>query len=640
MAIPFLNNINLSDNELQNAKLHVTSTAPTAAAAQVYFDSTPSDLTAKYYSNSTDLWVSLKEYSFPTGTYVTGAVTGTTPKPIITFDLNAVDGTAAAGERYLTKSNTWAEVSGISGTTYDLEGVGSANGTAGVRLSGSDATNDDVLIVGAGTTTVTRSGNTLTVTSNDQFDGTVTSVGASTTGDALDVAVTNPTTTPDLDFTWAGTASQYVDGAGDLQTFPTIPTVPTNIVETFSNNNTGTYVAYGVTNSSATGNVNIGEVDLTATDGTAIAGERYLTKSNTWATVASIPGTYNWSIAADSGGETIISGETVNFIGGTNVTTSYNSASNTLTINSTDQFTGTLTGITEGPGITVTPSATSPTVAVDYLGSDNYLLEAGAATVADSDDIINFSDDTDSNVKKTTLGTIPVDSLTLVKNYIDSSVSGGVYYQGGYDPTTDLTSPGNYGLQTPPNPNIIEIGWMYTVTADGTFFGEQVRVGDVLIAEIDAPTSLSDWTTVQNNIDLATSLVVGLGNVVPGSSNTVTAPYSSGTATLDVVNSTPSQKGAVIVDAGTGISVAYSNGTATVTNTQTNSANTYAETITDTDLTIDHNLGTKDVIVQLYDVTTDETVYADVERISTSRIGVTFSATPTNDVRVLVQKIG
>ena len=472
MAIPFLNNITLNNNEIQNVRLQNAGNPPlNSGPGQIYFDTTAGDETAKYYSNLTDEFVSLKEYSFPAGTYVAPTVTGTTPKPIITFDLNAVDGTAAAGERYLTKSNTWAEVSGISGTTYDLEGVGSTNGTAGVRLSGSDATNDDVLIVGAGTTTVTRTGNTLTVTSNDQF-------------------------------------------------------------------------------------------------------------------------------------------------------------------------TGTLTGITEGPGITVTPSATSPTVAVDYLGSDNYLLEAGAATVASSEDIINFSDDSDSNVKKTTLGTIPVDSLTLVKNYIDSSVSGGVYYQGGYDPTTDLTSPGNYGLQTPPNPNIIEIGWMYTVTADGTFFGEQVRVGDVLIAEIDAPTSLSDWTTVQNNIDLATSLVVGLGNVVPGSSNTITAPYSSGTATLDVVDSSPTQKGAVIVDAGTGISVSYASGTATVTNTQTNSANTYAETITDTDLTIDHNLGTKDVIVQLYDVTTDETVYADVERISTSRIGVTFSATPTNSVRVLVQKIG
>jgi len=65
-------------------------------------------------------------------------------------------------------------------TTYDLSGVGSTNGTAGVRLAGSDGTNDDVLVVGAGTTSVTRSGNTLTVTSNDQFDGTVTSVSGGT----------------------------------------------------------------------------------------------------------------------------------------------------------------------------------------------------------------------------------------------------------------------------------------------------------------------------------------------------------------------------------------------------------------------------------------------------------------------------
>ena len=39
MAIPFLNNINLSDNELQNAKLHVTSSAPTEATGQIYYNS-------------------------------------------------------------------------------------------------------------------------------------------------------------------------------------------------------------------------------------------------------------------------------------------------------------------------------------------------------------------------------------------------------------------------------------------------------------------------------------------------------------------------------------------------------------------------------------------------------------------------
>ena len=43
MAIPFLNNINLDDNQLLNAKLHVTSSAPTAGKGQIYLDSTASD---------------------------------------------------------------------------------------------------------------------------------------------------------------------------------------------------------------------------------------------------------------------------------------------------------------------------------------------------------------------------------------------------------------------------------------------------------------------------------------------------------------------------------------------------------------------------------------------------------------------
>jgi len=67
-----------------------------------------------------------------------------------------------------------------SNTTYDLSGVGSTNGTAGVRLTGSDGTDDDVLIVGSGTVGVTRSGNTLTVTGTDSAAGTVTSVSGGT----------------------------------------------------------------------------------------------------------------------------------------------------------------------------------------------------------------------------------------------------------------------------------------------------------------------------------------------------------------------------------------------------------------------------------------------------------------------------
>ena len=53
--------------------------------------------------------------------------------------------------------------------------------------------------------------------------GSVTTISATTAGDALDVAVTNPTTTPALGFTWAGSAAQYITGQGNLATFPSIP---------------------------------------------------------------------------------------------------------------------------------------------------------------------------------------------------------------------------------------------------------------------------------------------------------------------------------------------------------------------------------------------------------------------------------
>ena len=70
---------------------------------------------------------------------------------------------------------------------------------------------------------------------------------------------------------------------------------------------------------------------------------------------------------------------------------------------------------------------------------------------------------------------------------------------------------------------------------------------------------------------------------------------------------------------------------------------TFAATLSATG-TVTHNLGTRDIIVQLYELNTTsdiyETVFADVDRNTTDQITVTFSATPTYDVRVLITKIG
>ena len=59
--------------------------------------------------------------------------------------------------------------------------------------------------------------------SNTNSGGTVTSVSASHEGNAFSATVTNATSTPDIDIDVVGTASQYINGVGNLITFPAIP---------------------------------------------------------------------------------------------------------------------------------------------------------------------------------------------------------------------------------------------------------------------------------------------------------------------------------------------------------------------------------------------------------------------------------
>lgn len=65
----------------------------------------------------------------------------------------------------------------------------------------------------------------------------------------------------------------------------------------------------------------------------------------------------------------------------------------------------------------------------------------------------------------------------------------------------------------------------------------------------------------------------------------------------------------------------------------------YKTTISDS-ATVTHNLDSLDVIVQLYDSVTLETVFADVVRTNNNSINITFASTPTNSIRVLVIEIG
>jgi hypothetical protein len=68
--------------------------------------------------------------------------------------------------------------------------------------------------------------------------------------------------------------------------------------------------------------------------------------------------------------------------------------------------TGTVTSVTAGTGITIGGTAADPTVAIDYLGTDNAILSAPLENGIATTDTVWFSDATDDNIKKTTVANL------------------------------------------------------------------------------------------------------------------------------------------------------------------------------------------------------------------------------------------
>lgn len=275
--------------------------------------------------------------------------------------------------------------------------------------------------------------------------------------------------------------------------------------------------------------------------------------------------------------------DTVTLVAGTNITLTDNGSKNiTIDAANPDQ-TITLQGEVEGTGTT-----TIQTTVVDgVLDVANFNASA----------IVTAAEGIENNDNDTTLPT-----SASVKAYVDASVVGGLVYQGGYNAATNTPD-----LDATPIAGIKQ-GWTYTVTADGLFFTEQVRVGDVLIAEIDSPTTLADWTTVENNIDLASESQIGIGNVAAGSG--VDVSYVSGTATISLTT-VAARSGSIAVP--------------------TSTTYTYPNSITAS--------STNNVLIQLVD-SNGETVYADVQRLSTTTFSVDYGVTEPTGVIALIQLIG
>lgn len=313
---------------------------------------------------------------------------------------------------------------------------------------------------------------------------------------------------------------------------------------------------------------------------------------------------------AVSGQTTVVAdnnNDTLTLAAGSNVTITTNATTDTVTIASTDTNTTydlTNTSVAGGSSINLVPSS-GGTDSINITGTTNEIEvthSAGGIQIGLPNDVV-------------IAGNLTVTGTTTTNNVETVSTSNGVIFEGNAADGNELT---------------LLAG---TLTADRT------------VTLPDATGTVALTSDIGNGTLTVTAgtLMSGGGSFTANQSgnSSVTINHAAVTRTNNTSTASPGFGGTfTAIDSVT----TSTEGHVTAINTKTvtlpsNSANTYAATISASGA-VTHSLGTKDVIVQLYDTVTSETVYADVVRTSTSVVTVTFGNAPANSIRVLVTKIG
>ena len=529
MAIPFLNNINLSNNEVQNVKLHNTSTisATSSNLGQIYFDTDSGDKRVKVNSDYASA-----------GSYVM--------EPLA-FE-------------------TW-------------------------------------------------------VTANFA-DGTATSVGLSMPS-AFTVTNSPVTTSGTLNVTANGSVTDYIDGTGAIQAFPTLDNYQSwelsgdtgvnytissgDVVEISGGTDISTQVSPSFVDTVKINHSLITRTDTTSTDSGNSHGDSF-------AVVDSIT-------SSSTGHITAVNVKTVSFPASDNTDTTYDlsvqaGGANTSVIRLADSHSS---------NDDVTISGTSTTVKVtENTGTNTIILDL-------QDDVTIVNDLTvggDINVTGS-LNSYTTSELLVQDQYVTLN-------SGQTTPVLDAF------LKVERGTTDVAVKWneatdRWQFTNDGSTY-------------YNIPIS-SEYDNFNFNVQVGgTSQEVGDGGTVTfavGNSgltvaisgdDTITYSHADTSSQASVDNSGRTYIQDITLD-DYGHITGITSATETVVDTQLATAAALVDVSAmgvNTTASFTHGLASKNLIVQMYDVVTGEVVFADIDHTSINAISVSFSVTPTNDIRVVV----